>query len=88
MLSLVCARLLLALKSEFAAATASCISAPAPGEPHREGRGALEEEDAKELVGQAVAEGVGAWGGLVQNLWKKATTQVAEQCTAMLQVRF
>lgn len=66
---------------------ASRTSAPAAGEGHRGGRGALAEVDAKALIGEAVAEGVGLWGGLVQTLWEKATFQVAEQCSAMLQVR-
>lgn len=79
-------RLLRALKTDLTAGAASRISAPAAGEHHREGRGALAENDASELVGAAVAEGVGTWGGLVQDLWEKATSQVTQQCTAMLQV--
>lgn len=65
---------------------ASRIAAPAAGESHREGRGALSKEDAELLVGEAVAEGAGAWGTLMKTLWDKATSRVAEQCTAMLQV--
>ena len=37
-------------------------------------------------VKEAVIEAVGGWGGLVQDLWEKATSQVAAQCTTILQV--
>lgn len=37
-------------------------------------------------VKEAVVEAVGGWGGLVQDLWEKATSQVAAQCTTILQV--
>lgn len=43
-------RLLVALKSDFVGVAASRISAPAAGEPHRGGLGALPQEDAHELV--------------------------------------
>lgn len=33
-------------------------------------------------------EAVGAWGGLVDSLWEKATSQVAAQCNTILQVNF
>lgn len=79
-------RLLGALKTDFVSVAARSIAAPAAGERHRAGEGALEKEEAKELVGEAVAEAVGAWGVLVENLWEKATSQVAEKCMAMLQV--
>ncbi|CAN0375511.1 unnamed protein product [Ascophyllum nodosum] len=78
-------KLLVALKTDLVSLAASRISAPAAGERNREGQGALPEEEAKELVGEAVAEAAGAWGTLVQDLWAKATSQVAEQCMAMLQ---
>lgn len=35
---------------------------------------------------KAVVEAVGGWGQLVQDLWEKATSQVAAQCTTILQV--
>ncbi|CAN0116944.1 unnamed protein product [Scytosiphon promiscuus] len=78
-------KLLAALKSDFVGVVAARISAPAAGEPHRGGRGALAHEDAHELVGEAVLEAAGNWGGLVQALWEKATSQVAAQCTTILQ---
>lgn len=37
-------------------------------------------------VKEAVIEAVGGWGGLVRDLWGKATSQVAAQCTTILQV--
>lgn len=43
--------------------------------------------DAEELVGGAVAEAAGGLGPLVQRLWEEATSQVAGQCKAILQVR-
>lgn len=62
------------------------LSARAAGERHRAGRGALEESDARELLSESIREAVGAWGVIVGQLWEKATSQVAEQCMAMLQV--
>ena len=79
-------RLLRALKTDFVTVAAGRISAPAPGERHREGQGAMAPGDAEELVGEAVAEAAGGLGPLVQRLWREATSQVAGQCKAILQV--
>ncbi|CAM9593693.1 unnamed protein product [Ectocarpus fasciculatus] len=78
-------KLLGALQSDFVGVAAARISAPAAGERNREGQGALSEQDAKELVREVVMEAVGAWGGLVDSLWEKATSQVAAQCNTILQ---
>lgn len=78
-------KLLLCLQNELVAIAARRLSEPAAGERHRDGRGAMEEGDARELLEEAVREGVGEWGMLVGNLWEKTTSQVAEQCMAMLQ---
>ncbi|CAM9502390.1 unnamed protein product [Ectocarpus sp. 8 AP-2014] len=78
-------KLLGALQSDFVGVAAARISAPAAGERNRAGQGALSEKDAKELVKEVVMEAVGAWGGLVDSLWEKATSQVAAQCNTILQ---
>lgn len=79
-------RLLRALKTDLVGVAAGRLSAPAVGERHRAGLGALPEEDARTLLGEAVGEATGAWGALVQGLWDKATSQIAGKCMAMLQV--
>lgn len=75
------------MQSDYVDTAARSLSARAPGERHRDGLGAFEEGEAKALMGEAIREAVGAWEPLVDRLWEKATSQVAEQCTAMLQVK-
>lgn len=80
-------RLLVSLKGELVETVATRLASPAAGELHRDGRGALEKDQAREFVGEAIREGVGPWGPLVDRLWERATLQVVEQCTAVLQVK-
>ena len=79
-------RFLRALKTDFVAVAAGQIAAPAAGERHRGGQGAMAKGDAEDLVGEAVAEAAGELAPLVQRLWQEATSQVAGQCKAILQV--
>ena len=79
-------RFLRALKTDFVAVAAGQIAAPAAGERHRGGHGAMAKGDAEDLVGEAVAEAAGELAPLVQRLWQEATSQVAGQCKAILQV--